>query len=122
MVSQIIVSVVAAVCVALITGAYFGSNAEVAGNSRAGTEASPAAATATAGVALPPLEVQVIRDVPAAVSPGQELFPGVPVGVRPEALQKAVGEERKEPRRFLGIPIPFTSRTVDLGAETRSGG
>jgi hypothetical protein len=47
--------------------------------------------------------------------------------VRPEALQRAVagaaGEEPKERRRrFLGIPIPFTSTAVDSTEEDVGGG
>jgi cell division protein FtsN len=119
MVSQIVVSVAAAVCVALITNAYFGSGPEAA------SQAAPATATQASvnpAAALPPLEVQVIADVPDAVTPGQEVFPGAPMGVRPEALQKALGEERRERRRIFGIPIPFTSTPVAVPAREVSGG
>ena len=123
MVSQIVVSVAAAVCVAFITGAYLtdGSTADVTA-----TATRPAAERSAApeNGALPPLDVEVIADVPAGIAPGQEIFPGAPVGVRPEALQQAVaGEEPKERRRrFLGIPIPFTSTANDVAEEQVSGG
>jgi hypothetical protein len=37
----------------------------------------------------------------------------VPAGVSPAALQQAV-EKKRERRRFLGIPLPFTT-TADSG-------
>lgn len=118
MLSQIIVSVVAAVCVAFITNAYLTSGPETG----ATASAIPAAATESANAAigsLPPLEVQEVADVPDGVVAGEEVFPGAPVGLRPEELQRAVSEANtvEEPkerrRRFLGIPIPFTS-TADV--------
>lgn len=134
MVSQIIVSVTAAVCVAFITNAYLTNGGDDSAASLSVTPApavSTAAATgpaaARAGDALPPLDVEEIADVPDGVVPGEEVFPGAPVGVRPEALQRAVseanaGEEPKERRRrFLGIPIPFTS-TADVAEEDVKGG
>ena len=68
--------------------------------------------------------MEVIADVPAGVAPGQEIFPGAPAGLRPEALQQAVaGEEPKtHRRRFLGIPIPFTSTASDVAEEQVRGG
>ena len=121
MVSQIVVSVAAAVCVAFITGAYLtdASTPDVTAAAARPAAEVPAAANG----ALPPLDVEVIADVPAGIAPGQEIFPGAPVGVRPEALQQAVaGEEPKERRRFLGIPIPFTSTASDMAEEQVSGG
>ena len=124
MVSQIVVSVAAAVCVAFITGAYLsdGSTPDATG---AATRPATEASAALANGALPPLDVEVIADVPEGVAPGQEVFPGAPVGIRPEALQQAAAQQEPgEPRRrrFLGIPIPFTSTASDLAEEQVSGG
>jgi hypothetical protein len=124
MVSQIVVSVTAAVCVAFITGAYLtdGSSPDVTATvTREAVEVSAAPASG----ALPALDVEVIADVPEGVVPGQEIFPGAPVGIRPEALQQAASkQESSEPRRrrFLGIPIPFTSTASDVDEEQVSGG
>lgn len=112
MVSQIVVSVVAAVSVAFITNAYLGDGSE-----RVSPAASPAAivetaapATETQAAALPPLQVEIVADAPNVAVPGQEIFPGVPAGVPFDALQQTVStEKKKERRRFLGIPLPFTT-------------
>jgi hypothetical protein len=122
MVSQIVVSVAAAICVALITNAYLteGSTPDV--TAAATRPAAEASAPAIDG-ALPPLEIEVIADVPTGLAPGQEIFPGAPVGLRPEALQQAVaGEPKAHRRRFLGIPIPFTSTANDVAEEQVRGG
>jgi len=123
MVSQIVVSVAAAICVAFITGAYLSDGSTPDVTAAATRPAAEVSAPATDG-ALPPLDVEVIADVPVGLSPGQEIFPGAPVGLRPEALQQAVaGEESKERRRrFLGIPIPFTSTASDVAEEQVRGG
>ena len=124
MVSQIVVSVVAAVCVAFITSAYLEDSAKP----EAATVATiPKVNTQVPSPddALPALDVEVIADVPEGVVPGQEIFPGAPVGIRPEALQQAAAkQEPSEPRRrrFLGIPIPFTSTASDGTEEQISGG
>jgi hypothetical protein len=125
MVSQIVVSVAAAVSVAFITGAYLsdGSTPDVTGAATRSAAETPAA---PANGGLPPLDVEVIADVPAGLAPGQEIFPGAPVGIRPEALQQAAAGEEPKPhrRRFLGIPIPFTSTTTasDIAEDRVSGG
>jgi type IV secretory pathway VirB10-like protein len=112
MVSQIVVSVVAAVCVAFITNAYLGESRDAA--SVASTPAIEAAAPgASLDAALPALPIEVVADAPKVVTPGEEVFPGVPAGVSPAALQQAV-EKKRERRRFLGIPLPFTT-TADSG-------
>lgn len=122
MVSQIVVSVTAAVCVALITNAYLSDDAIpdlTAAANRPAIEAS-----AAIDGALPPLDVEVIADVPAGLAPGQEIFPGAPAGIRPEALQQAVAgsEPKAHRRRFFGIPIPFTSTASDVADEQVRGG
>ena len=123
MVSQIVVSVAAAVCVAFITGAYL-SDGSTPDATAAVTHSAAEASAVPANGALPPLDVEVIADVPAGLAPGQEIFPGAPAGLRPEALQQAVdGEEPKtHRRRFLGIPIPFTSTANDIAEEQVRGG
>lgn len=124
MVSQIVVSVAAAVCVAFITNAYLMNGSEDA----AASSHTPALAEIAAPAdghpagALPPLDMEVIADIPGGIAPGQEVFPGAPAGVRPEALQQAVAEKRSERRRFLGIPIPFTSTASDIAEDRVSGG
>jgi hypothetical protein len=123
MVSQVIVSVVAAICVALITSAYLEDSKEPEAAAVAVDTARHS--TPSANGALPALDVEVIADVPEGVAPGQEIFPGAPVGIRPEALQQAAArQEPSEPRRrrFFGIPIPFTSTANDLAEKQVSGG
>jgi hypothetical protein len=120
MVSQVVVSVVAAVCVAFITNAYLGDGQETA--DLAGGPVTEAAAPASSlDAALPALPIEVVADAPKVVAPGQEVFPGVPAGVSPAALQQALAAEKKsERRRFLGIPLPFTTTadsTVSAGEE-----
>jgi hypothetical protein len=120
MASQVVVSVVAAVCVAFITNAYLGDGQETAELASGPlTEASAPASSLDA--ALPALPVEVVADAPKVVASGQEVFPGVPAGVSPTALQQAVtAEKKRERRRFLGIPLPFTTTadsTVSAGEE-----
>jgi hypothetical protein len=117
MLSQIIVSVAAAVCVAFITNAYLDTErAAVADRNTPVTEAS--------AEALPPLDVEVIADAPEVIGPAHEVFPGVPAGVAIETLRTATAKEGSgdRRRRFLGIPIPFTSTAADVGAERVRGG
>jgi hypothetical protein len=124
MVSQIVVSVVAAVCVALITSAYLENDTKPEAAAIATIPKIETPAPSADG-GLPALDVEVIADVPEGVVPGQEVFPGAPVGVRPEALQQAAArQEPSEPRRrrFFGIPIPFTSTAGDVPGEQVSGG
>jgi hypothetical protein len=124
MVSQIVVSVAAAICVAWITGAYLSDGAKPDAAALATDTAPPATKVSSSG-SLPALDVDIIADVPDGVSPGEEIFPGAPAGVRPEALQQAAAkQETSEPRRrrFLGIPIPFTSTANDVAEEQVSGG
>jgi hypothetical protein len=120
MVSQIVVSVVAAVSVAFITNAYLGDDSE-----RVSPAATPAAivetaapATGVQAAALPPLQVEIVADAPNVAVPGQEIFPGVPAGVPFDALQQTVStEKKKERRRFLGIPLPFTTADSTSSAD-----
>jgi hypothetical protein len=124
MVSQIVVSVAAAICVAFITTAYLEGSAKPEPATVATIPKAEAAAPSADGT-LPALDVEVIADVPEGVAPGQEIFPGAPVGLRPEALQQAAAkQEPSEPRRrrFLGIPIPFTSTANEVAEEQVSGG
>lgn len=125
LVSQIVVSVAAAVCVAFITNAYLSDGAKpdpAAAEQPTAIRAvvAPAPSLRQPGIAnvaaigLPPLDVEIIADVPAGAGPGQEIFPGVPAGVSAEMLQQSVAaqeeaEAKKERRRFLGIPLPFAS-------------
>lgn len=111
-VSQVIVSVVTALCVAFIGNAYLGSRADPLPEiERAANTSAPAAPQA-----LPPLDVEVIADVPSAPAP--EVFPGVPAGMSPDVLKQTVAveqkaKERKERRRFLGIPLPFGTAAAE---------
>ena len=115
MVSQIVVSVAAAVCVAFITNAYLGDGPEAA-DVRSAPIAEAAAPASSFDAALPPLAVELVSDAPKVVTPGQEVFPGVPAGVSQAALQQAVATEKKrERRRFLGIPLPFTTTADSTG-------
>jgi hypothetical protein len=130
MVSQIVVSVAAAVCVAFITNAYLsdGAKPDAAAVQPVATEqAAVAPATSqhqpkianVAATTLPPLDVEVIADVPAGAGPAQEIFPGVPAGMSSEALEQSVAaqeeiEVKKARRRFFGIPLPFASTAGDL--------
>jgi DsbC/DsbD-like thiol-disulfide interchange protein len=131
MVSQIVVSVAAAVCVAFITNAYLSDGAKpdlAAAEQPAAMEQTAVApapiprqpkAASVAATTLPPLDVEVIADVPAGAGPAQEIFPGVPAGMSSEALEQSVAaqeeiEVKKERRRFLGIPLPFASTAGDL--------
>jgi hypothetical protein len=128
MVSQIIVSVAAAVCVAFITNAYLNEHnarkdADVNVSTASRVEASaPATQLATTQPAerpapvlatlpeqdLPPLATQIITDLPVREinAEGAEIFPGVPSeDALAEALRKD-GQQKRERRRFLGVPIP----------------
>jgi hypothetical protein len=116
MVSQVVVSVVAAVCVAFITNAYLGDRQDTAGVA-GGPVTEAAVPAASFDAALPALPVEVVSDAPRVVAPGQEVFPGVPAGVSPAALQQAVAAAKKsERRRFLGVPLPFTTTADSTGS------
>jgi hypothetical protein len=113
--SQVAVSVATALCVAFITGAYFDRAAEPPAAARqpsvitaagiAPDDARSQAAAARAP-ALPPLQSEVIADLPDIPDAARELFPGVPAGMSSDALRRAVTPERQEPRRFFGLAIP----------------
>ena len=121
MVSQIVVSVTAAVCVAFITGAYLGNDAghapgeaeqRVADAPVLASEGAARPAAANPVPALPPLDIEIIADTPIRAT-GREVFPGVPAGMTAEALRRNVADADaagpREPRRFFGIPLPFVS-------------
>jgi hypothetical protein len=113
--SQVIVSVVTAICVALITNAYLGSDPE--------QKPAVVAAAAARTLPLPPLDVEIVADIPNGPAEGQEIFPGVPAGVPAAVLAEAVrataatAAAKPEPRRrrFLGIPLPFGGETAAAG-------
>ena len=121
-VSQIVVSVAAAVCVAFITSAYLDEGpaaavvepetvaAEVAAPASKDPAAAPSARLA--GASLPPLDHEIVTDLPIrdvrAAYPGAEIFPGVPATAPAEALGiPDPAEEKRERRRFLGLPLPY---------------
>ena len=118
MLSQIIVSVAAAICVALITNAYLDKDKEP---SASAVELSPAQVKAAA---LPPLDMEVIADIPpvtgaAPGAPSAEIFPGVPVGVTPEMLrEKLASEAEPKRRRFRSLPLPFAPEADKVARST----
>ena len=135
MVSQIVVSVAAAVCVAFITNAYLERRRRrrtLAAAAQPCRDEQAAVATgsrprrqptiATGGPAARRSIVEVDRRTcPAGAGcPAQEIFPGVPAGhagrgaaAEPSRPRRSEGERR----RFLGIPLPFR---VDGGRSAES--
>jgi hypothetical protein len=115
MLSQIVVSVATALCVAFITGAYFDRAAEPPAAApqpsveTARTAPDHARAGAAPTPALPPLESEIVADLHDIPDAARELFPGVPAGMSADALREAVTPARREPRRFLGLAIRFAS-------------
>jgi hypothetical protein len=119
MLSQVIVSVAAAISVALITNAYLDQRssdaAATAGEADRVAAEQPAMQPHAAPViaaGLPPLETVTILDRPIQGSPasGAEVFPGVAAD---SPLAKAVAAAREnEPtrqRRFFGFRLPFSA-------------
>lgn len=108
MISQIVVSVVAAICVALITNAYLDREA----------------AKAAANAPLPPLASETVADLPVkdVGTPEAEIFPGVPAnGALASAIPQArAANEERERRRSMGLPAPYTPPVQELAgtAET----
>jgi hypothetical protein len=149
MISQIVVSVGAAVCVAFITSAYLDEkpativaepkttavSQQAAANRQ---EAAPGPETQAAArstqplvpTPLPALDHEIITDLPvrdvSAVSSGAEIFPGVPAeSTLAETLRDTdLAASKPERRRFLGLPLPYFVPTAGevLQSATAAGG
>ena len=116
MLSQIVVSVAAAISVAIITNAYLDQRATDAASNAGDTDrvaaeqpASQPHADPAVASGLPPLETVTILDRPVHGLPksGAEIFPGVAAD---SPLARAVtARESEEPRerRFFGFRLPY---------------
>jgi len=117
MLSQVIVSVAAAISVAIITNAYLDERAaDAAGEAgethRTGVEQPSMQPYANAVLVsgLPPLETVTILDRPiqGSTPSSAEIFPGVAAD-SPLAKAVAAARESEEPRehRFFGLRLPY---------------
>ena len=116
LVSQIVVSVAAATCVAFITSAYLtddtGTRPEPAHVEAAAlATAAPAPTTIAAPQSLPPLETETIAEVPVGGTPANaEIFPGVAAeGTLAQTAKSDAAPVERKRRHFLGLPLPFLS-------------
>lgn len=107
MLSQIIVSVVAAICVALITNAYLSRDGD------------PAPGT------LPALQSETIGDLPVKDlgTPEPEIFPGVAAdsAIAAAAGQVQAANAERDERRRLGLPAPYTPPAERLSEAPATG-